>query len=51
MLRGALQGQTTESTYTFCREVIGYDLAAFFQRNSARMKEIMTTVLSALLKA
>jgi hypothetical protein len=51
MLRGTLAGQTTESTYAFCREVIGYDLAAFFQRNSAAMKETITAVLSALLKA
>jgi len=51
MLRGMLAGQTTESTYAFCREVIGYDLAAFFQRNSTAMKETITAVLSALLKA
>jgi hypothetical protein len=51
MLRGMLAGQTTESTYAFCREVIGYDLAAFFQRNSTAMKETIAAVLSALLKA
>jgi hypothetical protein len=40
-----------ESIYAFMRDVIGYDLAAFFQRNSKTLKEEVNAVLSALLAA
>jgi len=33
LLTGTSTGSDTESSYVFCREVLGYDLAAFFQRN------------------
>lgn len=49
LLRGTTQGSTTESTYSFCRDVIGYDLAAFFQRNSVRLKSETEAVLTALI--
>jgi len=50
LLTGTIDGPTTASTYAFCREVIGYDLAAFFQRHSARIKTEIESVLKALLK-
>jgi len=50
LLRGTRDGATTESTYAFCRDVLGYDLAAFFERNSKRFKATLETVLTALLK-
>lgn len=37
------------STYDFMREVVGYDLAAFFERNSEKLKTGIGEVLRALL--
>ncbi|MFZ1343530.1 hypothetical protein [Thiothrix eikelboomii] len=37
------------STYDFMRDVIGYDLAAFFKRNSGTLRSEIDTVLKALL--
>lgn len=37
------------STYDFMREVVGYDLAAFFQRNSQTLRTEIDAVLKALL--
>ena len=37
------------STYDFMRDVIGYDLAAFFKRNSKTLRSEIDTVLKALL--
>jgi hypothetical protein len=51
LLRGTTHGSTTDSTYIFCRDVIGYDLAAFFQRNSARIKNETEAILMALISA
>jgi hypothetical protein len=49
LLTGDMTGSTTESTYSFCREVLGYDLAKFFVRNSVRFRAVVESVLSALL--
>lgn len=38
-----------ESIYTFCKDVVGYDLAGFFQRNSPELKKEVEAVLTALL--
>ncbi len=38
-----------ESFYSFCKDVVGYDLAGFFQRNSPALKREVETVLTALL--
>jgi hypothetical protein len=38
-----------ESFYSFCRDVVGYDLAGFFQRISPALKKEVEAVLSALL--
>ena len=37
------------STYGFMREVVGYDLAAFFERDSAILQAAIDAVLNALL--
>jgi hypothetical protein len=37
------------STYDFMRDVVGYDLAAFFKRNSKALRSEIDTVLKALL--
>ena len=37
------------STYTFMREVVGYDLASFFQRNSTILQERINAILHSLL--
>jgi hypothetical protein len=51
ILSGTTNGTALESTYVFCREVLGYDLAGFFQRNSPRLKAELESVLSTLLEA
>lgn len=50
LLRGVRTGPTLESTYSFCRDVLGYDFAAFFERNSGRIKSELEAILSALLR-
>ena len=49
ILRGSLTGSPLQSTYSFAREVLGYDLAGFFTRNSARIRTEVETVIEALL--
>jgi hypothetical protein len=49
LLRGTVAGTPLDSAYVFFREVIGYDLAAFFQRNSTTLKARIETVLRKLL--
>ena len=51
LLIGSTSGKATESTYTFCRDVVGYDLAAFFERNSGRIKAELEAILQKLLEA
>lgn len=51
MLKGTVYGATTESTYSFCREVVGYDLADFFSRNSIKIRDEGEGVLQTLLSA
>ena len=51
LLTGTTSGSPTESTYGFCREVLQYDLAGFFGRNSARFRKELDGVLSTLLGA
>lgn len=51
LLLGTTQGLPTESTYVFCRDIIGYDLAEFFRRNSPRLKALVEHVLATLLEA
>lgn len=49
LLTGSVHGTTTSSTYIFCRDVVGYDLADFFTRYSARIKSEVEDVLKTLL--
>ncbi|MDT7953059.1 MAG: hypothetical protein RQ966_16270 [Acetobacteraceae bacterium] len=42
-------GDPVLSTYDFMRDVVGYDLAAFFKRNSATLRKEVDEVLEALL--
>lgn len=37
------------STYDFMRDVVGYDLAAFFERNSTALRKEINTILKTLL--
>ncbi len=49
LLRGATNGTALNSTYVFLHEVVGYDLAGFFSRNSATLREEIGIVLEKLL--
>lgn len=51
LLTGSLGGSATTSSYVFCRQILGYDLAAFYLRNSPRIKEKLEEVLQTLLSA
>lgn len=50
LLRGTRAGTTTDSTYAFCRDVLGYDLAAFFERSAPLIRTEMEQVLEGLLR-
>jgi hypothetical protein len=50
ILRGTIGGSNVESTYVFCRDVLGYDLAAFFRRNSKAIKAETLAVFEELLR-
>ena len=49
LLRGTTEGTALNSTYTFMREVVGYDLADFFRRNSGSLREQIESVLRKLI--
>jgi len=49
LLSGMPNGSATNSTYTFFHDVVGYDLASFFERNSKTLKAEVEAVLAALL--
>lgn len=51
LLQGTRNGSITDSTYVFLRDIIGYDLAAFFERNSNRIKTEINAILAALITA
>ena len=50
ILRGTVSGSSVDSTYVFCRDVLGYDLAGFFRRNSSAIKKETLAVLEGLLR-
>lgn len=50
VLTGTTTGSSVTSTYAFCRGVIGYDLANFFDRHSQTIREKVEYVLETLLK-
>jgi hypothetical protein len=49
ILRGILSDSPIHSTYAFLNNVIGYDLAGFFQRNTTTLKVAVGDVLETLL--
>lgn len=49
LLSGTTTGSVTASAYTFFRDVVGYDVAGFFERNSKTLKTEVEAVLTALL--
>jgi hypothetical protein len=49
LLTGNKEGPTTRSTYSFMKDVVGFDLAGFFERNSPRLRKEIDAVLNALL--
>lgn len=51
LLTGTTVGPPTVSTYAFCRDVLRFDLAGFFERNSSRFRKELERVLSTLLGA
>ncbi len=50
ILRGTVSGSATDSTYVFARDVLGYDLAGFFRRNSGAIKAETLAVFEGLLR-
>lgn len=52
MLTGRLAGaSSTDSTYVFVNDVIGFDLAGFFERQKDKLRQEIEVVLAALLSA
>jgi hypothetical protein len=49
LLTGTTGGTAFDSTYVFVRDVVGYDLAAFFKRNSSTLRKNIEAVLISLL--
>ena len=49
VLAGDTTGPDTESTYQFCKNVVGFDAAAFFQRNASRLRGEVEAILKGLL--
>lgn len=49
LLTGNVSASATNSVYAFCKDVAGYDLAKFFERNKDTLKATVDTVLKALL--
>jgi len=50
ILQGQLVPSPLHSTYAFVKEITGYDLAGFFQRNSTILQTTITEILQALLE-
>lgn len=49
LLLGNLNPSATTSVYSFCKNVLDYDLADFFERNSATLKTTVSEIMQALL--
>jgi len=48
---GTLNGTNQESLFLFCNDILEYDLAGFFKRNSPKIKKEIHDTLEALLNA
>lgn len=51
LLMGTTDSSSLNSTYAFCREVMGYDLSDFLQRYSSKIKTEVEGVLESLLSS
>ena len=49
ILVGISSDDSETSLFAFCQQVLGYDLADFFKRNSGAIKTEITSILEALL--
>lgn len=49
VLIGSLAGDSTTSTFAFYRDVVGYDLAGFFERHSEEIRKEVQAILASLL--
>ncbi len=49
LLQGYLNDSPISSTYAFCDQVLGYDLAGFLKRSSTELKQTVEQVMKALL--
>jgi hypothetical protein len=49
LLTGTVGGSPLNSTYVFCKDILGYDLAAFFERNTTRLRTLIETIAASLL--
>lgn len=49
LLMGYTSGSAWDSTYVFTRDIIGYDLAAFFERNATALWAAVAEILRSLL--
>ncbi len=50
ILRGSLHGAAWNSSYVFSEQVLGYDLAGFFQRHSQTIKTEVERIIAELLQ-
>ena len=51
MLIGTLNNDVHTSIYTFCKDILGYDLATFFQIHSSKIQAEVKVILETLLRA
>ena len=51
ILVGRTDGDATVSLFAFCKDILGFDLASFFQRNSPAIRAEVHATLEALLNA
>ncbi len=51
VLTGISNNDSNLSLYSFCQEVLGYNLAGFFERNSTKLKHSVESVVASLLSA
>lgn len=51
VLQGHTQGDDVFSTYSFTKNIVGYDLSGFFQRNSSTLQSNIKNILESLLEA
>ena len=51
LLHGTTFGESISSTYVFCKEVLGYDLAGFFESYSQQLRTEFEAIVATLLEA